>query len=98
MAVAIAVKTVSGIWKFSDSVGHDALVKAASAWKKAEPDNFKLLHIRRCSKNQMGIVFIYEYEGKNYKKFFHRILGQLKAEFGPKLAGWDMSSDIFVIS
>lgn len=88
---------VSGMWKFSDTIGVEALIALAIELKTSEPERYLDLHVRKCSKDQLGISFQYIFEGDDYKKFFHRITDQLKRLFGNGYVGWDVASPTWMI-
>lgn len=84
---------VSGMWKFRDTVSEVELTLLAGSWKEAEPDKYLDLHIRKCSKDQIGIGFQYVcgYNDQEHRKFFERMTDELKRRFGNNFAGWDIS-------
>lgn len=89
-----------GIWKFSDRIPVDELIKLAQEW--AEKDKKYLqLYVRRVSKDQFGIGFTYEAKGQNLKEFHEKYVFDvsdiLRRKFGNDLAGWDIASGPYII-
>lgn len=90
-----------GLWKFSDKISTKDLGEVAEKWA-SEDSNYLQLYIRQVSKNQMGIGFTYqlpedEDNKVSYDKYFDRTSDALKRKFGNDLAGWDLSSSVWVI-
>jgi hypothetical protein len=69
----------------------------AQKWKTEEPKKYLGLHVRKCSKNQYGISFLYVAEGFAQKKFFHKITDQLKRQFGNDFVGYDISEHVWMV-
>lgn len=88
---------IMGLWKFIDHVGEKDLIEVANEW--AEDQNYKLLYIRKTSKDQLGIGFAYVSDGSKeaYNDYFDRTSDGLKRKFGNDLVGWDISSRATVI-
>lgn len=99
MTITIAKSgIVSGIWKFVDSVGVEILLERAAKWKSEEPERYAQLYVRRCSRDQLGIVFMYKYDNEeSYKKFFYMMTDKLKRKFGNDFVGHDVTSDVWFL-
>lgn len=98
---------VTGLWKFNQGIEIvNQLVALAREWSSG-PDSAKYLtlYVRRCSKDQYGIGFSYDYasdphptgEETSHKWFFRRMTDQLKRRFGNDFVGWDLSSPTWII-
>lgn len=93
-------EVASGIWKFSDKITLDELIKLAEEWKEADINKRYIdLHVRKCSESQYGIGFKYilcsnedDPHQVNYDKFFNRMKNLLRKRFTYDLVGWDISS------
>jgi hypothetical protein len=97
-----AESVISGIWKFSDRVPVETIIKVAEEFFGDMPSSYQNLHIRKCSKNQYGISFIYDcgedvHDRTVYNRFFSRITDTLKRRFGNDFVGWDVTSDVFIV-
>ncbi len=91
---------IAGIWKFKDEVPMSELEAVAKEWA-ADP-KFTSLFIRKVSKDQYGICFMYDDRGSEdnestYDAFFDSTTDQLKKKFGNSFCGWDVSSTIVPI-
>ena len=71
------------------------LVELARDWKNEEPDRYLDLHVRKCSSEQFGIGFKYVFEGKDHKRFFHRMKAKLESRF-PNPYGEDLPTSAFI--
>ena len=86
-----SVNYITGMWKFSDKVPQEQLVEVAKKW--AEDPKYLQLYVRKCSKDQYAIGFMYDFtheepsEGQN-KKYMDPVMDSLKREFGNDLVGW----------
>jgi len=87
---------VSGIWKFKNHKASELAILAAS-WKEAEPDKYLDLHVRRCSKDQIGISFQYQCGCSGHDEFFNKITDQLKRDFGNDFVGWDIAYPVLML-
>jgi len=91
---------ITGLWKFSDRISVEQLVEVAKKW--AEDPKYLQLYIRKCSKDQYGIGFMYDYshqessQGQN-AEYMNPITDSLKRQFGNDLVGWDISSPTWII-
>jgi hypothetical protein len=88
----------SGLWKFSDRVEIEQLAEVADEW--AQDEKYLQLYIRKVSKDQNGIGFVYQAENgtkEEYDAFFDRISDGLKRQFGNDLVGWDIASKTYTI-
>ncbi len=81
-----------GLWKFREGVPFESLIKMAEKW--AQDENYLQVYIRKVSKDQNGIGFVYTHDGtKDYQdEYFDQTSDQLKREFGNGLVGWDIAS------
>jgi hypothetical protein len=91
---------IAGIWKFKHEVPVSELEAVAKEW--ATNPKFTSLFIRKVSKDQYGICFMYddrdaEDNEPSYDAFFDSTTDQLKKKFGNSLCGWDVSSTIIPI-
>ena len=89
----------NGMWKFKDNVSVGTLLQLAEEWLDG-PDggNYQSLSVRRCSRDQYGIWFIYRpHLGSNQKQFFDQITDQLKRKFGNDFVGHDFSQEIWIV-
>jgi len=95
-----AVNHIMGLWKFGSKVSIEQLKEVAKKW--AEDPKYLQLYVRKCSKDQYGIGFTYDYthqeptEGQN-KEFMDPIMDSLKRQFGNDLVGWDVASPVWII-
>ena len=88
---------VSGMWKFSDRVGPDVLTRLAYIWKDEEPGKYLgPLSVRKCSKDQLGIQFMYIFGEGDHKEFFRRVTDFLKRQFGNNYVGYDIGSPTWI--
>ncbi|MBI2065329.1 MAG: hypothetical protein HYT62_04765 [Candidatus Yanofskybacteria bacterium] len=89
-----------GLWKFSDRVTIEQLIELAK--KAADNPKYLQVYIRKCSKDQYGIGFTYDYsdreptEGQN-KEYMDPVMDSLKKQFGNDLVGWDIASPTWII-
>lgn len=100
-------KVVSGIWKFSEEITAEELIKLAEEWKEKDVDKKYIdIHVRKCSSTKYGIGFKYilcndrEDSSVNYDKFFNRMRNLLRKKFAHipnALMGWDISSYTHII-
>lgn len=91
---------IAGIWKFRHEIPVSDLEEVAKEWA-ADP-KFTSLFIRKVSKDQYGICFMYDDRESadnkpSYDAFFDSMTDQLKKKFGNSLCGWDVSSTIIPI-
>ena len=98
------VGVVSGIWKFADHVLPETLVMVAREFLATDGERYTSIHVRKCSKNQYGISFMYnlgdeatQSAGENYSQFFNRMTDQLKRLFGNGLVGWDVADQVWIV-
>lgn len=91
---------VMGIWKFSDKIPVEDLVKLAQKWAK-EDENYSQLYVRKVSKDQYGIGFTYNPKGQDLKKaydeYHYKVSDSLRRQFGNDLVGWDIATGPYVI-
>lgn len=89
-----------GIWKFSDKIPVEDLVKLAQKWAE-EDKNYLQLYVRAVSKDQHGIGFTYDAKGQDlktyYDEYFYKFTDSLKRQFGNDLVGWDIASAPYII-
>lgn len=89
---------VSGIWKFRDSLGASAICDIAKRLEEGETlGSYEHIFVRTCSKNQIGVSFLYQLNGEEYNKFFDRITDMLRRRFGNDFVGWDVTPDVWDI-
>lgn len=91
---------VSGMWKFHENITPEELIGLAEEWKNgSDGDRYLDLHIRKCSKDQFGIGFMYCFEPnpRGHHPFFYKITDKLKRRFGNDFVGWDVSSPTWII-
>ncbi len=92
---------ITGMWKFSDRVPLEKLEEVANKWAAEDP-KYLQLYIRKCSKDQNAIGFMYDFthqeptEGQN-QKYMDPVMDSLKKQFGNDLAGWDIGSPTQII-
>ena len=89
---------ISGLWKFNDKVGEESLIEVAKEW--AIDEKYTQLYVRKTSKDQLGIGFVYargDGSKKTYEDYFDATSDALKRKFGNDLAGWDIASSTIVI-
>ena len=81
-----------GIWKFHERVGNKDLLEVADEWAKDE--KYLQIYVRRVSKDQYGIGFVYDSDGSKEAQdvYFDQASDWLKRKFGNDLVGWDLSS------
>ena len=96
---------VSGIWKFSDKIAPETLVQLGRELYEENPACYENIHVRRCSKNQLGISFIYRlYDDRPPAKFDacyafqYRMTDRLKRRFGNDFVGWDIAEEIWAVA
>jgi hypothetical protein len=94
---------ISGTWKFHERISVDSLAEVGRELFQAEPNAYRNMQIRRCSKNQYGISFVYDCgassHGKaTYDRFFSRITDQLKRKFGNDFVGWDVTNEVWTLN
>jgi len=96
-----AINYITGLWKFSSKVPVEQLEEVAKKWAAEDP-KYLQLYVRKCSKDQYGIGFMYDYthqessEGQN-KEYMDPLMDSLKRQFGNDLVGWDVSSPTWII-
>lgn len=98
---------VTGVWKFRGRIGHRPLVELAKRWSQSEPTVYLDLHVRACSKDQLGIGFKYilsengrmdmDTVDKGRRQFIERTTDELKREFGNDFVGWDIGPQTVII-
>lgn len=83
---------IIGLWKFDQRVGEKDLIEVAQEW--AEDEKYCQLYIRKVSKDQLGIGFVYKGAGTKeaHDEYFNKTSDQLKRKFGNDLVGWDIAS------
>lgn len=91
---------ITGIFKFDHKVTIDELKEVAEEW--AKDPKYLQLYIRKVSKDQYGIGFMYDNkenpgDEKSYEEYFNKTTDMLKRKFGNDLRGWDLSSSTIVI-
>ncbi len=91
---------ITGIWKFKETVPTSELEAVAKEW--AKNPKYLQLYIRKVSKDQYGIGFMYDDRGttdneKSYDAFFDQGTDELKKKFGNSLCGWDVASSTILI-
>lgn len=92
---------IMGLWKFSDRVSVEQLQEVAKKWAAEDP-KYLQLYIRKCSKDQYGIGFTYDYsyqestEGQ-IAEYMNPVMDSLKRQFGNDLVGWDIASPVWII-
>jgi hypothetical protein len=79
-----------GLWKFHERVEYKSLMEIAEKW--VEEEKYKLIYIRKVSKDQNGIGFAYETDGskEDEERYFDETSDFLKRNFGNDLVGWDI--------
>jgi len=93
-------RIISGLWKFHERVPEQQLVEIAEEWAK-EP-KYTQLYVRKGSKDQYGIGFMYdlreeEISENEYSDFFNNVSDKLKRRFGNDFVGWDVSQYTTII-
>lgn len=96
-----AQELIMGIWKFSDKIPVQDIVKLAQKWAE-EDKSYLQLYVRKVSKDQHGIGFTYDVKGQKDLKKFHeeyiyKVSDVLRKQFGNDLAGWDIASGPHII-
>lgn len=92
---------IIGLWKFNDKISTDQLEEVAKKWASEDPKYIQL-YVRKCSKDQYGIGFTYDYshqeptEGQN-DEYMSPVSDVLKKQFGNDLVGWDIASPVWII-
>ncbi len=91
---------ITGLWKFHERVSEEQLISVAKSL--IQDPSYMQVYIRKASKDQNGIGFMYDCShSENYKKdydiFFDENSDKLKREFGNDLVGWDISSSTIII-
>lgn len=91
---------ITGIWKFKETVPASELEAVAKEW--ATDPKYMQIYIRKVSKDQYGIGFMYDdRESKDnestYDTFFDSCTDILKRKFGNDLCGWDIASNTILI-
>jgi hypothetical protein len=86
---------ITGIWKFKEEIPTSELEAVAKEW--AKDPKFMQLYIRKVSKDQYGIGFMYDNRGSKdgeatYDAFYEKGTDELKRKFGNGFYGWDLSS------
>lgn len=81
-----------GLWKFSNRISDKDLLEVTEDW--AKDPHYVQLYLRKVSKDQTGIGFVYKYDSsvESYKDFFESNSDKLKRKFGNDLVGWDIDS------
>lgn len=86
------------MWKFRDKIAPEELIKIAEKWRDEESRKYIDLHIRCCSKNQIGIGFKYvRDDNETSEQFFERISDSLRRQFGNDFVGWDIAHSTWII-
>lgn len=91
---------ISGLWKFSHKISEEKLIELAQEWSLNK--KYIQLYIRKVSKDQNGIGFMYDITDSDnhkqeYDEYFDKTSDTLKRNFGNDLAGWDLSSSTIII-
>ncbi len=95
--MGIKQNLICGMWKFRDVLTPEILLDIAERWEK-EDNRYIDLHVRRCSKNQMGIGFKYELRlNQTFEGFVEIITDFLKRNHGNNFVGWDISEKTWVV-
>ena len=85
---------VMGYWKFREALPLDELVQLASEW--AQDPNYEELHIRKTSKDQIGLGLIYNNPKGTTKEAMDQYMEEtsdmLRRRFGNDSLGWDFST------
>ena len=85
---------ISGVWKFNDNT--DPRDIESFARELAEDPHYLHVYIRKASKDQEGLGFLYKsdepVEKDVFAKFNDDVKDKLYKKFGTKLVGWDISS------
>lgn len=87
-----------GIWKFSKNTDLAQLQEIAHEW--AKDNRYLSIHIRNCSKEQLGIGFEYkpdEATQKVLERYCEETSDYLKRKTGNGLVGWDFSGYYYKI-
>ena len=89
------------MWKFSSKVPIEQLEEVAKKWTAEDP-KYLQLYIRRCSKDQYAIGFMYDYtrqepSERQNKEQMDPVMDSLKKQFGNDLVGWDTASPTWII-
>jgi len=88
---------ICGMWKFRNALPPGVLINIAKQWEE-ENNRYLDLHVRKCSKNQIGIGFKYELrKDQTYEEFVEMITDFLKRNHGNNFVGWDISRMTWVI-
>jgi|SRR6185312_16576879 len=93
---------ISGIWKFHERIPVEDLQNIAREFLAEEPNAYRSMQIRKCSKTQHGICFTYDCGESSYNKvvldrFFNRITDRLKRQFGNDFVGWDVTNQVWTL-
>ena len=89
---------VCGLWKFADSkVSKEEIIALAEEF--AQDASYIELYVRKASKDQHGLGFVYKYDGEqtSYEQFTDSMQDMLLKKFGTGLSGWDISSSCITI-
>ncbi len=91
---------ITGIWKFKEEIPATELEAVAKEW--ASDPKYLQLYVRKVSKDQYGIGFMYddrdtEDNKSTYDAFFDKSTDMLKKRFGNDFCGWDVSSSTNLI-
>lgn len=93
---------ISGIWKFRERIPIEVLHEVAHQFLAEEPNAYRSMQVRKCSKNQYGICFVYDcgesaHDKSVYDRFFDRMTDRLKRQFGNDLVGWDVTNVVWTL-
>lgn len=91
---------ITGIWKFKEEIPATELEAIAQEW--ATNPKYLQLYVRKVSKDQYGIGFMYDDRDStdnkpSYDAFFDSTTDMLKKKFGNAFCGWDVSSSTNLI-
>ncbi|OGM03233.1 hypothetical protein A2115_02650 [Candidatus Woesebacteria bacterium GWA1_41_8] len=96
---------ICGIWKFRETVPVEELLKLAEEWRTGPGGKSYLsLYVRRCSKNQFGIGFMYQINLEEDElettrhKFFEKVTDMLKRRYGNNFVGYDISWSVWILT
>ncbi len=88
------IDKLRGYWKFRDSITKEEVSRLAEEFAKDE--NYEELHIRKTSKDQLGLGFIYKNPRGETKeamdKYMEETSDMLRRRYGNDLTGWDVGS------
>lgn len=106
---------IVGLWKFRDSVtwvalegvAYDLMLREQMEKEEKTRGTYHDLYIRKVSKNQVGLGFVYEPSEKEVndldgmenvqKAHLEEMSDMLKRKFGNDFVGWDIASPVRII-